>query len=84
MNSPFNSANFTPAPYNVPITSIDQLIMQAKQNPIAFEEHIKATNPSAYQQALQIRNSQNPRAIVMQMAQARGINPNILKMFGMM
>lgn len=62
--------------------SIETLIQQIRQNPQAFEEHIRNSNPQAYQQALQIRNSQNPQAIIMQMMQSRGINPNILRMLG--
>ena len=84
MNSPFNNANFMPAPYSTQMNDLSQVLMQAKQNPMAFEEHIKSTNPEAYQRALQIRNSQNPKAIVREMAMAKGINPNVLRMFGLM
>lgn len=73
-NAPFNSVPAQP--------DLTQLINQARQNPRAFEEHIARNNPEAYQRAMQIRNSPNPQAIVMQMAQARGINPNVLKMLG--
>jgi DNA-binding protein H-NS len=62
--------------------SMETLIQQARQNPQAFENYVKQTMPQAYQQALQIRNCQNPLAVITQMAQQRGINPNILKMFG--
>ena len=61
-----------------------QQLQQIRQNPRAFEEHLKRTNPQAYQQALQIRNSANPQAIIMQMAQQRGINPNLLRTLGLM
>lgn len=60
---------------------ISDIINRARQNPKAFEEHIRRTNPQAYQRAMQIRNSvANPQQVVMQMAQQRGINPNILRM----
>ena len=63
---------------------IVQQFNQIRQNPQAFEEHLKRTNPQAYQQAMQIRNSANPRAIISQMAQQRGINPSMLHMLGLM
>lgn len=58
------------------------ILQQARANPRAFEEHIRMSNPAAYQQACQIRNSGNPRNAILQLAQQRGINPNILRMFG--
>lgn len=62
--------------------NIFDVFSQAKQNPRAFEEHVRRTNPQAYQQALQLRNSiANPQQAVMQLAQQKGINPNILRMF---
>jgi hypothetical protein len=74
-NTPFNS--------NIPNTSnIEMLIQQIRQNPQAFEEQVRRNNPQAYQMALQIRNSPNPQAIIMQMMQAKGFNPNILSMLG--
>lgn len=63
--------------------NIDELIQRIRQNPGAFEEQIKKTNPQAYQLALNIRNSQNPQAIIRQMIQQKGINPNILQKFGL-
>lgn len=62
---------------------LGDLIQQARQNPQAFEDKIRQTNPEAYQRAMQIRNSGNPRQFVMQMLQSRGINPNVLKMLGL-
>ena len=64
------------------LPNFQQMVMQARQNPKAFEEQFKRANPQAYQQAMQIRNSGNARSAVMQMLQARGINPSILKMLG--
>lgn len=75
-NTPFNSN--VPNQYNV-----EMLIQQIKQNPQAFEEQVRRNNPQAYQMALQIRNSSNPQAIIMQMMQAKGFNPNILNMLGL-
>ena len=61
--------------------NIFEIVNQAKQNPKAFEEHIRVNNPQAYRKAIQIRNSfANPQQVVMQMAQQRGINPNIFRM----
>lgn len=62
---------------------LQNIIQQARQDPRGFEERIRQTNPQAYQQALQIRNMGNPRAAIMQMMQARGLNPSILRMFGL-
>lgn len=75
--SPFNNVMNPSAPQNM-----EQLVQQIKQNPGAFEEQIKRTNPQAYQMALRIRNSQNPQAIIMQMMQQKGFNPSILNMLG--
>lgn len=66
-----------------PAMDLQQMVMQARQNPAAFEEQFKRANPQAYQQAMQIRNSGNTQAVVRQMLQARGMNPNILKMLGL-
>lgn len=63
---------------------IVQQFNQIRQNPQAFEEYLKRTNPQAYQQAMQIRNSANPKAIIANMAQQRGLNPNVLRMLGLM
>ena len=64
--------------------NLADVLNQAKQNPKAFEDHIRRTNPQAYQRAMQIRNSvANPQQVVMQMAQQRGINPNVLRMLDM-
>lgn len=81
MRNPMDNANF----HNVENVQpdIQTLIQQARQNPQAFEEQFKRQNPQAYQQALQIRNSPNPQALIRQMAQAKGINPNILRMLGL-
>lgn len=65
------------------VQMLQQMLAQARQNPAAFEEQLRRTNPQAYQQALQIRNSGNPQYAIMQMLQARGINPNILQMLGL-
>ena len=78
-NTPFSSA-----PYNVPTQDFNTLIQQAKQNPKALEDYVRQNNPQAYQQALQIRNSANPQAIIMQMARQKNINPNVLRMLGIM
>ena len=79
-STPFNSAPSC----GENTCDVVQQLQQIRQNPRAFEEHLKRTNPQAYQQALQIRNSANPQAIIMQMAQQRGINPNLLRTLGLM
>ena len=82
MNSPMDKFYFGQA-NNVQSQNpdISDIINRARQNPRAFEEHIRKTNPQAYQRAIQIRNSvANPQQVIMQMAQQRGINPNILRM----
>lgn len=84
MANPFDNVGFSAVPNSAPANDVTQLLMQAKQNPAAFEAHIKATNPQAYQRALQIRNSGNPQAMIMEMAKARGINPNMLRMLGIL
>ena len=65
-----------------PNNNLMELVQRARQNPRAFEEQVKQMNPQAYQQAMQIRNSANPQALIMQMAKCRGINPGILQMLG--
>lgn len=79
-----NLMDSTPYNGNMPNQQgIENLIQQIKQNPQAFEEQMRRTNPQAYQMALQIRNSPNPRSMIMQMMQSRGMNPNILNMLGL-
>ena len=79
MKSPMDNFQFTQhvsSPPNLP-----QMFSQAKQNPQVFEEQFRKTNPQAYQQALQLRNCfVNPQQAVMQLAQQRGVDPNILRM----
>lgn len=76
-----DSIQYDVAPRQQPMDLLE-IIERAKQDPLGFEEKVKQMNPEGYQRALQIRNSANPKAIVMQMAQAQGINPNILRMLG--
>ena len=82
MFNPMDNFGFNPAPAVNNQPDFQQILQQARQNPQAFENFIRQTNPQAYQQAMQIMNSPNPQAIIKQMAQAKGINPNILAMFG--
>lgn len=79
-NTPFNPVQSC----NGNGCDIVQQFNEIRQNPRAFEEHLKKTNPQAYQQAMQIRNSANPQAIIMQMAQQRGVHPSILRTLGLM
>lgn len=62
---------------NVLPPQLEQLIAQAMTNP-NFVEQYRQTNPQLYQQALQLRNSMDPRTAIMQVAQSKGINPNVL------
>lgn len=79
MNSPMDRFGFAGSSNAQP--DLIQVLKQARQNPKAFEEQFKKVNPQAYQQAVQLRNSiSNPQQAVMQIAQQRGVNPNILKM----
>lgn len=80
-NTPFQTGSPQPS-YNA--QDFQQMFQQARQNPQAFEAMIRQTNPAAYQQAMQIRNSANPRALIMQMAQSKGLNSNMLRMLGIM
>lgn len=71
---PFNS--------NQGSINIQQAYKQAMQNPQAFINHMLQTNPQAYQRAMQIAQSQNPQATIMQMLQSRGLSPNMFNLFG--
>lgn len=85
MANPMDSIEFLnkSAPYSAPLSgNIFEIIQRAQQDPVGFEQMIKQMNPEGYQRALQIRNSQNPRAIIMEMARAQGVNPNIFNMLG--
>lgn len=62
--------------------NIQQAYQQAMQNPQAFVNHMMQSNPQAYQRAMQIAQSQNPQAAVMQMLQQRGLNPSMFNLFG--
>lgn len=81
MNSPMDAVMMQQVPYAQPM-DMNTLIQQARQNPQMFENYIKQMNPQGYQQALQIRNSANPQAMIRQMAQMRGVNPSIFQMLG--
>jgi hypothetical protein len=59
---------------------IQQAYQQAMQNPRAFTEQVRKANPQAYQRAMQIAQSQNPQAAVMQMLQQRGWNPSMFNL----
>lgn len=93
MSSPLDNLIFTSAgqqmqiPQNtqVPINNQNflQMTQQIYQNPAGFEAMVKQQYPEVYQRALQIRNSADPRQATLQMARARGIDPNILRMFGL-
>lgn len=83
MSNLMDSIQFQTAPLNAQNNSIYDLVNRAKQNPQEFEDYVKRTNPQAYQRALAIRGSTNPQAVIMQMTQSAGLNPNILRMLGL-
>lgn len=84
MSNLMDSTTYTPAQLcHGNGCDIVQQFNNIRKNPRAFEEQLRRTNPQAYQQAMQIRNSANPQAIIMNMAQQRGINPSILKTLGL-
>ena len=74
MNNPFNNVTFSPVSQNSS-NNFMQLLQQARQNPQAFNDYVRQTNPQAYQQAIQIAQSGNPQQVVIQMLQSRGLNP---------
>ena len=80
MNNPFDNFSATLVQPQQP--DFQAMVQQARQNPQAFENFVRQTNPQAYQQALQLRNSGNIQNVVMQMLQSRGINPNVFRMLG--
>jgi hypothetical protein len=89
MNNPLDKFNLTrvnqasPVQYN-PIYTLQNMMQNAMQNPKAFEEQFKQSNPQAYQKALQIRNGFNPQQSVLQLAQSKGITPDMLRRMGFM
>lgn len=90
MQNPMDSMGLNPIQQTAsPIpNNFQNVIQQALQNPKAFEEYIKHANPQAYQHACSIRNAYgngniDMRTAVMQLAQARGINPSVLSALGL-
>lgn len=83
MPNPMDNAPFINAPTTTN-NDIQIIIQQARQNPRAFEDYVRRNNPQAFEQAMRIRNSANPQSLIMQMFQSRGLNPNILRMLGLM
>lgn len=55
--------------------NIASMYRMAMQNPRAFEEQFKRNCPQAYEQAIALAKSRNPKDIVMQVLNKRGINP---------
>lgn len=76
---PYNSSQPVNNTYN-----IIQQFNNIRQNPQAFEENLKRTNPQAYQMAMQIKNSPNPKQIIVNLARQRGLDPSIFHMLGLM
>ena len=93
MASPLDSLQFTPVnnqqtqancsfAQGVPC-DLKDIIQRAKQNPQWLEQEVQRINPQGYQRALQIRQSTNPMQAVMQLAQANGVHPSILRYLGL-
>lgn len=83
MSNLMDSIQFQTVAPNAQNDPVYDLVNRAKQNPREFEDYVKRTNPQAYQRALAIRGSTNPQAVIMQMTQSAGLNPNILRMLGL-
>lgn len=79
MSSPMDKVPFSNVSFE---NNMMDIIQRAKNDPLGFEEQIRNNNPKGYEMACQIRNSSNPRQAILQLAQQRGVNPNILRMFG--
>ena len=79
MSSPMDKVPFVNGQSN----DFENMLRMAQNDPRSFEERMKRMNPQGYQLACQIRNSPNPRETILQLAQQRGINPNLLRMFGL-
>lgn len=80
MNNPMDRFQFSQSS-QFPQNDLKTMYAQARRNPQQFEEMMRRNNPQAYQRALNLRNTfANPQQAVMQIAQQRGINPNILRM----
>ena len=78
MNNPMNLARMQSE------GTFEDILQRARSNPQGFEDYMKRTNPQAYQMALEIRNTQNPKSIIRQMIQSKGINPGVLNMLGLL
>ena len=74
-NSSYNVVN--PSNSGIP-SDFRNVFQNAMQNPSQFESMFKNSNPQAYDMAMQLRNSSNPRDAIIRMAQAKGINPAML------
>lgn len=82
MASPMDTGNYNVVNGNtgMDVKQISARYRNAMQNPRAFEEHIKRTNPQAYDMAMKLARSNNPRDIVMQILNSRGINPSLFNL----
>lgn len=74
MSSPMDKANYNVV--NTPVQpNMASMYRAAMQNPKAFEEQFKRSNPQAYEQAMALARVKSPKDIVMQVLNKRGINP---------
>lgn len=81
MSNPMDRVTYTAVGNNAPQANVIQqkdvasMYRMAMQNPKAFEEQFRRHNPQAYEQAVALAKSRNPKDIVMQILNKRGINP---------
>lgn len=78
MSNPMDKAMYKSAG-NAPMmqqqSDIASMYKMAMQNPKAFEENLRRTNPQAYERAVALAKTKSPKDIVMQVLKERGINP---------
>ena len=76
MSNPMDKAIYTAANTTEQQSfNIASMYKMAMQNPQAFVEQFKRSNPQAYEQAMLLAKTKNPKDIVMQVLSKRGINP---------
>lgn len=75
MSNPMDKAMYTAVNTTEQPSNIASMYKMAMQNPKAFEEQFRRNNPQAYEQAMLLAKTKNPKDIVMQVLNKRGINP---------
>lgn len=80
--NPLDGNFFNTVPQNN-VPDLTSMVNTIRQNPQAYESMLRQSNPQAAQMLDMVKNSSNPQALVMQMAQARGIPPGVFQMLGL-